>query len=150
MNFSSGHFRRQLCVLRASLVFFAAWLILDAAFSEYPHINILLAGVFGMAFLFPRRLSGWAARWAPRAVWALGPPCALLAVELLNNTDPVAALSVLQCVLNLVWYYLLFALLTLLLGRIRPRGGTQYAALFCGWSCQPLCAHLSRTHHLPD
>lgn len=119
MNFSSGHFRRQLCVLRASLIFFAAWLILDAAFSEYPHINILLAGVFGMAFLFLRRLSGWAARWAPRVVWALGAPCALLTVELLNNTDPVEALSVIQCVLNLVWYYLLFALLTLLLGRIR-------------------------------
>ncbi|MGN1008668.1 MAG: hypothetical protein ACI4PV_06945, partial [Butyricicoccus sp.] len=85
---NSSHFRRQLCVLRAALIFFAAWAVLDPAFTEYPHLTILLAGCFGLAFLLPRRLSGAAAVWAPRTVWAFGPPLALLVVELLNNTDP--------------------------------------------------------------
>lgn len=116
---NSSHFRRQLCALRAALVFFAAWAALDRAFTEYPHLTILLAAAFGLAFLLPRRLTGEAAVWAPRAVWALGPPLALLVVELLNNTNPFDALSVVQCILNLVWYYLFFALLTLLFGRIR-------------------------------
>ncbi|MGM9612255.1 MAG: LTA synthase family protein [Butyricicoccus sp.] len=116
---NSSHFRRQLCALRTALIFFAAWAVLDPAFTEYPHLTILLAGCFGLAFLLPRRLSGAAAVWAPRTVWAFGPPLALLVVELLNNTDPFEALSVVQCILNLVWYYLFFALLTLLFGRIR-------------------------------
>lgn len=122
MNISlppSGHFRRQLCFLRASLVFFSAWALLEPAFSEYPHLTLLLAGGFGLAFLFPRRLSGRAEIWTPRLGWALGPPWALLVVELLNNTDPFEALTVMQCILNLIWYYLFFALLALLFGRIR-------------------------------
>ena len=40
---NSSHFRRQLCALRAELVFFAAWAALDRAFTEYPHLTILLA-----------------------------------------------------------------------------------------------------------
>ena len=126
---ASGHFLRQLCALRASFVFLFSWVVLDPFFSEYPHLTILLAGCFGLAFLCPRILPGRTALWIPRIALALGPLFCLLTVELLNNTDPFEALSVLQAVLNLVWYALLFALAVLVFGRIRR------AAAFCTVLC---------------
>lgn len=153
MNISlppSGHFRRQLCFLRASLVFFSAWALLEPAFSEYPHLTLLLAGGFGLAFLFPRRLSGRAEIWTPRLGWALGPPWALLVVELLNNTDPFEALTVMQCILNLIWYYLFFALLALLFGRIRRAAALGMLLCFAGRPLQTTMSSPSAAHHLPD
>ncbi len=113
--FPTGHYARQLCATRACLAFFAAWLIADTLLDEYPLLTIFLAACFGAAFLFPRTLSVW----LPRIIWCLGAPCALLVVELLNNTNPFEALSVIQCIFNLIWYYLFFALLALIFGRIR-------------------------------
>lgn len=115
----SGHARRQRLVLRAALLFFAAWFALDRYLTEYPAITILLAASFGAAGLIARPLTSRALVWTPRVVWALGAPCALLVVELLNNTNPFEALSVTQCTLNLIWYYLFFGLLALVFGRIR-------------------------------
>lgn len=115
----SGHARRQLLVLRAALLFLAAWFVLDQYFIQYPAMTILLAASFGAAGLIPRPLLGRTTIWVPRIIWALGAPCALLVVELLNNTNPFDALSVTQCTLNLIWYYLFFGLLALLFGRIR-------------------------------
>ncbi len=127
---SSVHARRQLLALRAGLLFFAAWFVLDRFFTEYPAITVLLAASFGVAGAMARPLAGAAAVWTPRVVWALGAPCALLVVELLNNTNPFEALSVTQCTLNLVWYYLFFGLTALLFGRIRRSAALSMALCF--------------------
>lgn len=126
----SGYFRRQLLALRAFLIFFVVWFALDSFLHEYIHFTLLLAALFAGISLVPRVQAGAAAVWTARVVWSLGPPCALLVVELLNNTDPIAALSVIQGLLNLVWYYLFFGLLLLVLGRMRRSAALATVACF--------------------
>lgn len=53
----------------------------------------------------------------PRLLFLLGPWAAYLMVELLNNNDPVDSLTALQVTLNLIWYYAIFLVLRILMGR---------------------------------
>lgn len=54
---------------------------------------------------------------AARAVFLLGPWLTYLMVEYLNNNDPFRSLTAEQITLNLVWYYLIYWVFRLLLGR---------------------------------
>lgn len=67
---------------------------------------------------------------AARAVFLLGPWLTYLSVEYLNNNDPFRALTAEQVALNLIWYYLIYWLLRLLLGRKGLAAGVSSAACF--------------------
>ena len=58
-------------------------------------------------------------KWLSRAVFVLGPWVCLWMVEILNENDVFSDLYAWQVLMNLVWYYCLFALLRLVLGRNR-------------------------------
>lgn len=58
-------------------------------------------------------------KWASRLVFLLGPWACLWMVELLNENDVFEDLAAWQVLMNLVWYYALFIVLRLLLGRNR-------------------------------
>lgn len=67
---------------------------------------------------------------AMRAVFLLGPWAAYLMVEYLNNNDPFRSLSWEQVTLNLVWYYLIFWVARMLLGRKGAAAGSAMALCF--------------------
>ena len=115
----SSPFGRQVLAVRFIVLFFVFWFIFDHIFTVYPSLTLLLSACFALPGLLPRPLTGKQLLCARRVVWALGAPLSLLTVELLNNTNPFDALTVEQGLLNLVWYYLIFGLLWLLLGRVR-------------------------------
>lgn len=52
-----------------------------------------------------------------RAVFLLGPWVSYLMVEILNNNDPVESLNAEQVALNLIWYYLIFWVFRMIIGR---------------------------------
>jgi glucan phosphoethanolaminetransferase (alkaline phosphatase superfamily) len=54
---------------------------------------------------------------AARAVFLLGPWASYLMVEVLNNNDPFHSLDAEQIALNLIWYYLIFWIFRMLIGR---------------------------------
>ena len=58
-------------------------------------------------------------KWLSRLVFLLGPWACLWMVEILNENNIFEDLYGWQILMNLVWYYGLFAVLRLLLGRIR-------------------------------
>ena len=66
---------------------------------------------------------------AVRAVFLLGPWLTYLMVEYLNNNDPFHSLTAEQVALNLVWYYLIFWVVRLVLGRKGLAAGV--ASTFC-------------------
>lgn len=71
---------------------------------------------------FPRLLADMRERpgkWLSRLVFLLGPWACLWMVEILNENDIFADLAGWQVLMNLVWYYGLFLVLRLILGRNR-------------------------------
>ena len=73
--------------------------------------------------LSPRRLADSFRRepdrWLARLVFLLGPWACLWMVETLNENDVFSDLYAWQVLMNMIWYYILFAVLRLVLGRIR-------------------------------
>ena len=67
---------------------------------------------------------------AARAAFLLGPWIAYLMVEILNNNNPFTAHSAEQVALNLVWYYLIFWLFRMILGRKVLSGGVSAVVCF--------------------
>ena len=71
---------------------------------------------------FPRLLADMRERpgkWLSRLVFLLGPWACLWMVEILNENDIFSDLDGWQVLMNLVWYYGLFFVLRLVLGRNR-------------------------------
>lgn len=71
---------------------------------------------------FPRLVAGmkgqpW--KWLSRLVFLLGPWVAFWMVEILNQNDVFSDLQAWQVLMNLVWYYILFLVCRLVLGRRR-------------------------------
>lgn len=52
-----------------------------------------------------------------RAVFLLGAPASYLMVEILNDNDPFNSLTAEQVVLNLIWYYLIYWVFRMIIGR---------------------------------
>ena len=71
-------------------------------------------------FRLGRNLRGRPGQWASRLVFLLGPWVCLWMVELLNENDVFEDLAAWQVLMNMVWYYILFVVLRLILGRNRP------------------------------
>ena len=63
-----------------------------------------------------RRLPG---KWARRGIFLLGPWVCLWMVEILNENDLFEDLYAWQVLMNMVWYYILFGVCRLILGRCR-------------------------------
>ena len=70
-------------------------------------------------------------KWLSRLVYLLGPWFCFVTVELLNKNDLMEDFAPWQVFFNLVWYYILFFLARLLLGR-RRRAGTAVSLLCFG------------------
>lgn len=70
-----------------------------------------------------------AGRWFSRIVFLLGPWFAFVCVEFLNKSNLIQDFAPWQLLFNLIWYYIVFAVLRLLLGRIRRAGAL--AILLC-------------------
>lgn len=71
---------------------------------------------------FPRLvadLKGQPWKWLSRLVFLLGPWAAFWMVEILNQNDVFSDLQAWQVLMNLVWYYILFLVCRLVLGRRR-------------------------------
>ncbi|MCI2058766.1 MAG: LTA synthase family protein [Oscillibacter sp.] len=79
-----------------------------------------------------RRLPRWLTdrENAARAVFALGPWAVYLMVEYLNNNNPFESLDAEQVALNLVWYYLIFWVFRMLIGRKTLAAGAASGACF--------------------
>ena len=71
---------------------------------------------------FPRLVSDireYPGKWISRLTFLLGPWACLWMVEILNQNDVFEDLYGWQILMNMVWYYILFVLLRLVLGRNR-------------------------------
>ena len=71
---------------------------------------------------FPRLVADMRARpgaWASRLVFLLGPWVCLWMVEILNQNDVFQDLHAWQVLMNMIWYYILFVVCRLILGRNR-------------------------------
>lgn len=71
---------------------------------------------------FPRLLADMKSqpwKWLSRLVFLLGPWAAFWMVEILNQNDVFSDLQAWQVLMNLVWYYILFLVCRLVLGRRR-------------------------------
>lgn len=71
---------------------------------------------------FPRLVAdmkGQPWKWLARLVFLLGPWAAFWMVEILNQNDVFSDLQAWQVLMNLVWYYILFFVCRLVLGRRR-------------------------------
>ena len=82
-----------------------------------------------------RRLPAWltSRENVSRAVFALGAPASYLMVEILNNNDPFNSLTAEQVALNLVWYYLIYWVLRMIIGRKGVSAAVSSALCFvCG------------------
>lgn len=58
-------------------------------------------------------------KWLARLVFLLGPWTCFWMVEILNQNDVFSDLFAWQVLMNLIWYYILYIILRLILGRIR-------------------------------
>ena len=67
--------------------------------------------------------------WCARLIFLLGPWFCFVSVEFLNKNELIADFAPWQVLFNLIWYYIVFFLFRLLLGR-RRRAGVA-AALVC-------------------
>ena len=70
-------------------------------------------------------------KWLSRLVYLLGPWFCFIMVELLNKNDLIEDFAPWQVFFNLIWYYILFYLARVLLGR-RRRAGTVITLLCFG------------------
>jgi len=70
-------------------------------------------------------------KWLSRLVYLLGPWFCFVVVELLNKNDLIEDFAPWQVFFNLIWYYILFYLARLLLGR-RRRAGAAVSLLCFG------------------
>lgn len=70
-------------------------------------------------------------KWLSRLIYLLGPWLCFIMVELLNKNDLMEDFAPWQVFFNLIWYYILFYLSRLLLGR-RRRAGTVITLLCFG------------------
>ena len=82
---------------------------------------------------FPRlvadlRSQPW--KWMSRLVFLLGPWGAFWMVEILNQNDVFSDLQAWQVLMNLVWYYILFFVCRLVLGRRRRAAGLAICLSF--------------------
>ena len=71
---------------------------------------------------FPRLVADMRAKpgaWASRLVFLLGPWVCLWMVEILNQNDVFQDLHAWQVLMNMIWYYILFVVCRLILGRNR-------------------------------
>ena len=68
--------------------------------------------------------------WLARLAFLLGPWACFWMVEILNENDVFEDLYAWQVAMNLVWYYMFFAALRLLLGRLRRAGALAAALCF--------------------
>lgn len=69
-------------------------------------------------------------KWLSRLVFLLGPWVALWMVEILNQNDVFSDLQAWQVLMNLVWYYILFFVCRLVLGRLRRAAGLAICLCF--------------------
>lgn len=69
-------------------------------------------------------------KWLSRLVFLLGPWAALWMVEILNQNDVFSDLEAWQVLMNLVWYYILFLVCRLVLGRLRRAAGLAICLSF--------------------
>lgn len=69
-------------------------------------------------------------KWLSRLVFLLGPWAALWMVEILNQNDVFSDLQAWQVLMNLVWYYILFLVCRLVLGRLRRAAGLAICLSF--------------------
>ena len=69
-------------------------------------------------------------KWLSRLVFLLGPWVALWMVEILNQNDVFSDLQAWQVLMNLVWYYILFFVCRLVLGRLRRAAGLAVCLCF--------------------
>lgn len=69
-------------------------------------------------------------KWGARLVFLLGPWVSLWMVEILNENDIFSDLHAWQIFMNLIWYYLLFGLCRLILGRRRRAAATAVGLSF--------------------
>lgn len=82
---------------------------------------------------FPRLVADWKnqpGKWLARLVFLLGPWAAFWMVEILNQNDVFSDLQAWQVLMNLVWYYILFFVCRLLLGRIRRAAALAISLCF--------------------
>ena len=82
---------------------------------------------------FPRLvadLKGQPWKWLSRLVFLLGPWAAFWMVEILNQNDVFSDLQAWQVLMNLVWYYILFFVCRLVLGRRRRAAGLAICLSF--------------------
>lgn len=77
-----------------------------------------------------RSMRGDPDRWISRLVFLLGPWAALWMVEILNENDVFQDLAAWQVLMNMIWYYLLFALCRLILGRWRRSAAVAVTLCF--------------------
>lgn len=68
-------------------------------------------------------------RTPARLLFLLGPWVAYLCVEYLNENDPFTALNATQLLFSALWYYLIFWVARMVLGR--PKAGARVAVLLC-------------------
>ena len=69
-------------------------------------------------------------QWLSRLIFLLGPWVSFWMVEILNENDVFADLYPWQVLMNLIWYYLLFLLCRLILGRRRRAAATAAGLSF--------------------
>lgn len=69
-------------------------------------------------------------QWLSRLIFLLGPWVSFWMVEILNGNDVFSDLYSWQVLMNLIWYYLLFLLCRLILGRRRRRRPRRQGSAF--------------------
>ena len=146
---ANGHYKRQLLTIRAAIIFFIVWLISDRFYIDNKAFAPLLAILCSFSSFITKPLHGFSKVFIPKFILVLGAPVCLLAVEILNNTNPFFDLSVTQCFFNLVWYYLVFGLLTLAFGKIKPSCVISTVFFYCYRCYKPLCFRISWTSYFP-
>ncbi|NBI09482.1 LTA synthase family protein [Colidextribacter sp. OB.20] len=77
-----------------------------------------------------RNLAEYPERWASRLVLMLGPWVCLWMVEILNENDVFQDLAAWQVLMNMIFYYCIFTVLRLLLGRNRRAAAAGAAVCF--------------------
>lgn len=123
MNFfkikQKNFFRTRILFIRAVIIFFATLLLFDPIFSENSIFLPILAILCSFCGLITHPLGNFMKLWFKHFVFILGAPVCLLSVEILNNTNPFEALSVTQCIFNLIWYYIIFFIVHIIIGKMK-------------------------------
>lgn len=116
--------------LLAAVPVFLAVFVLTARMGLPVLTSFLWAA--GFALLLPLRLT-WGDRLArvlPRLAFILGPIAGFCMVEVMNYNHPLSSFTAVQVLLNLVWYYMLAALIYLIAGRLTLSVGVSTAVFF--------------------